>query len=260
MQRQERDHLVYYQFAELNGRDGVRHGIFTRLGGVSAAPWATLNLGHTVGDDLVAVETNHERVCQALGVRRAEIVTSRQVHGNRVAVVGQAERGQVVPATDGLITNKPGTVLLQRFADCVPIILYDPVQHAAGLAHAGWRGTIAQVARRTVEAMGAHFGSDPADLCAGVGPGIGPCCYQVGPDVTQQVQRTFENTNGLLARRPDGSWHLDLWAANANQLAGAGVEHVEVAEICTACRVDEWFSHRAERGRTGRFGVVVILG
>jgi len=259
MHRRTHNQLVYYQFAELNGRDGLRHGIFTRLGGASAAPWATLNLGHTVGDDLAAVAENHARVCEALDVRCAEIVTSRQVHGNRVVAVGRTERGQIVPGADGLITNEPGTVLLQRFADCVPLVLYDPVRHAAGLAHAGWRGTVAETARHVVEGMIAHFGSDPAKLRAGIGPSIGPCCYQVGPEVVQQVRAVFEATPEWLARRPDGSWYLDLWAANAKQLADTGVEHVEVAGICTACRVDEWFSHRAERGRTGRFGVVVVL-
>lgn len=259
MQRREHNRLVYYQFEQLNGRDGLRHGIFTRLGGASVAPWATLNLGHTVGDDLAAVEENHERVCLAMGLKRSTIVTSRQVHGNRVVAVGRADGGLIVPATDGLITHESGTALLQRFADCVPLVLYDPVRHAAGLAHAGWRGTIAQVARRTVAAMVDHFGCDPADLRAGIGPGIGPCCYQVGPEVVQQVQAIFDDTNGLLVPGPNRSWHLDLWAANARQLAGAGIKHIEIAGICTACQVNEWFSHRAEQGRTGRFGVVVVL-
>jgi YfiH family protein len=251
--------LVYYCFEALDDQPGLFHGIFTRLGGVSSAPWATLNVGHTVGDDDEAVEENHHRVCRTLGIARRDIATGHQVHGTRVAHVGHADRGQVYPQTDILITNVPGVALMQRYADCLPVLLYDPVHRAIGLAHAGWRGTLAGVVREAVQAMQSAFNSHPANLVVGLGPGIGPCCYQVGPEVAEAAQAAIPGWPSVLLRQRDGSWHLDLWEANRRLLVQAGVERVEISGLCTACRTDEFYSHRAERGQTGRFGVIVGL-
>jgi YfiH family protein len=232
--------------------------MFTRLGGYSLPPWASLNTGHTVGDDLEAVEANHQLICQALSVRPEDIVSPHQVHGATVAVLGVQDRGRVIPDTDALITNAPQTVLMLRFADCVPVLLYDPIRHAIGLAHAGWRGTVSGVAQSTVHAMQVEFGSQPADIVAGIGPSIGPCCYEVGEDVAE----AFRQVDPGPTSHPDRTnqrWYLDLWAVNRDQLREAGVQHVEVAEMCTACRTDEWYSHRAEGGRTGRWAAVIAL-
>jgi YfiH family protein len=166
----------------------------------------------------------------------------------------------VVQATDALITDVPGVPLMLRFADCVPIWFYDPVRRAIGLAHAGWRGTVAGVGRATVAEMGKAFGSRPEDVIACIGPSVGPCCYEVGKDVAYAVGEAFPGVEGqLLSPRANGSWHLDLWAANRHQLAACGVVYIEVAGICTACHTDEWFSHRAEQGRTGRIGALIGL-
>jgi len=249
--------LVYYCFEALSDQPGLFHGIFTRLGGVSSAPWATLNVGHTVGDDDEAVEENHHRICRTLDIARRDIVTGYQVHGTRVARVGREDRGRVCPQTDVLITDVPGIALMQRYADCLPVLLYDPVHRAIGLAHAGWRGTLAGVTRKAVQAMRSAFGSRPADLIAGLGPGIGPCCYQVGPEIVEAARTAIPGWPSVLLRQRDGSWHLDLWEANRRQLVQAGVVHIEMSGLCTACRTDEFYSHRAEQGRTGRFGIVV---
>jgi YfiH family protein len=251
--------LVYYCFEALDGQEEIFHGIFTRLGGVSSSPWATLNVDHTVGDDGEAVEENHRRICRALGIARRDIASGYQVHGTRVARVDHKDRGRVCPQTDVLITDVPGVSLMQRYADCLPILLYDPVHQAVGLAHAGWRGTLVGVTRKAVQAMRTEFGSRPADLIAGLGPSIGPCCYQVGPEVAEATQAAILGWPSALLRQRDGSWHLDLWEANRRQLVQAGVVRIEISGLCTACRTDEFYSHRAERGRTGRFGVVVGL-
>jgi hypothetical protein len=256
LQRCEQDGVVYYRFPSLAEWPGLVHAVFTRWGGVSRPPFANLNLGHTVGDDPAAVETNHRQVYRVLEARPEAVVTAWLVHGREVATVDAAHGGQVIPRTDGLITRTPGVILFQRFADCLPILLFDPVQRAVGIAHAGWRGTVRGVARATVEAMSAAFGTHPTDLIAALGPGIGPCCYEVGDDVIQAVRSAFERPDGLLPAR-NGAVHFDLLAANARQLAALGVRTIEIAELCTACRTDEFFSHRAERGRTGRFGVAI---
>ncbi|MBC8263991.1 MAG: peptidoglycan editing factor PgeF [Anaerolineales bacterium] len=257
MLRQQINGVVYYRFANLTSYDEVLHGVFTRLGGVSSSPYESLNVGHLVGDDHEAVEANHDLIYQALGISRGDVATAHQEHGSRVALVGHQDRGRVIPATDALITDTPGVALMLRFADCLPVLLYDPVRRAVGLAHAGWRGAIKGIAAKTAAAMVEAYGSRPADIIAGLGPCIGPCCYQVGTEVTQLVKARFNHWQGLLRPQGDGSFHFNLWEANRRQLTKMGVEEIEVSQLCTACRTDEFFSHRAEKGRTGRFAVIL---
>ena len=259
MRRMTYRSLVYYQFSSFLDCAGVKHGVFTRLGGHSQSPWDSLNTGHTVGDDLEAVEANHDLIFAALGVRREEVVSPHQVHSTTVRVVDERSRGQVCPETDALVTDAPNVALMLRFADCVPILLCDPVRSVVGLAHAGWRGTVAGMAGAAVQAMVHEMGCRPEDIRAGIGPSIGPCCYEVGEEVAEAASSALAGASGLLESKPNGRWHLDLWAANRRQLAEAGVCSIEVAGICTACRTDEWFSHRAERGKTGRLGAVIGL-
>jgi len=260
VQRVAAQDVVYYQFDRF-GPNGqvVVHGCFTRLGGVSRPPWQSLNTGHGVGDDLDHVRENHERICRALGIQRSQIVSPHQVHSAVVRVVDGRDRGTVKEGTDALVTDEAGVYLMLRFADCVPVLFYDPVRRAVGLAHAGWRGTVACIARATVQRMVEAFGCHPADIRAGVGASIGPCCYEVGDEVVSAVREAFPDAPHLLQRQANGRWHFDLWAANQYQLAQAGLTCVEVSGLCTACRTDEWFSHRAEKGRTGRLGAVIGL-
>jgi len=252
--------LVYYQFDRFveNARGPV-HGCFTRLGGASGPPWESLNTGHTVGDDRAHVRENHERICRALDIRRADVVSPHQVHSAVVRVVDAEDRGQVCEQTDALVTDTPGVYLMLRFADCVPVLFYDPVRNVVALAHAGWRGTVAYIGRATVRRMADTFGCRPADIRAGIGPSIGPCCYEVGTEVVDAARAAFPDAPHLVRRQAGGRWHFDLWAANRHQLAAEGLTEIEVSGLCTACRTDEWFSHRAERGRTGRLGVVIGL-
>ena len=261
MLRVSENGLVYYQFESLErfGKRGkLQHGVFTRLGGVSAPPFATLNTGHTVGDDPAAVAENYRRICGALGVDATSIASGYQVHGVDVAVIGPQDSGHVRPSTDVLVTNQPNIPLMQRFADCTPLVLYDPVRRALGLAHAGWRGTVRRVAIEAVRAMGRAFGCRPADIVAGVGPSIGPCCYEIG-QVAGQIRKAFPNGDRWLVVQRSGAVHLDLWSANLQHLQAMGIRQVEVAGLCTACHTEEFFSHRAERGHTGRFGVLAML-
>jgi YfiH family protein len=251
---------VYYQFEQWADGDRLTHGIFTRLGGVSQGPWASLNLGGTVGDNPEAVRENHRRVYQALGLDETRACTVWQVHSaDCVVVQGPVPNRRWLARADGMVTGQRGLPLTMRFADCTPILLYDPVRHVAGIAHAGWRGTVIGAAASTLKAMRAAFGTHPQDVQAGIGPSIGPDQYQVGEEVVEAVRRTFGRLDGLVRRAGDGSAYLDLWAANHLALERAGVRQFEVAGICTASRTDEFFSHRAEAGRTGRFGAVIAL-
>lgn len=236
---------------------GVPHAIFGRLGGASLPPFDSLNTGHTVGDVPEAVAANMARICQALGVAQEDLVTARLVHGTRVAVVGSEDRGRVVPATDALVTASPDVVLFLRYADCVPLLLFDTRSGAVGLGHAGWKGTIDGIAVAMVEAMQQAFGSRPGEIVGAIGPAIGPCCYEVGPDVEALVRQGLPQMAGEVLWNRNGRVRFDLWEANRRQWLDIGVAQVEVSGVCTVCRRDLFFSHRGDGGRTGRFGVAI---
>jgi len=251
---------VYYQFEQWAGHNRLTHGIFTRLGGVSQPPWDSLNLGGTVGDDAQAVRENHRRMYAALGLDGTRACTVWQVHSaDTVIANGPVPDRRWLARADGMVTDRCGVPLTMRFADCTPILLYDPARHVIGIAHAGWRGTILGAGVSTLQTMIEAFGTRPQDVQAGIGPSIGPDRYQVGDEVVEAVRKAFGTTEGLVRRAGDGSVTLDLWAANRLALERAGVTQIEVAGLCTATHTDEFYSHRAEAGRTGRFGAVIAL-
>ncbi|MBI5930180.1 MAG: peptidoglycan editing factor PgeF [Chloroflexi bacterium] len=253
------DEPVYYQF-EFWQSAPLKHGVFTRLGGVSQAPWDSLNVGGNIGDDVEAVAQNHERIYAALELDGSRACTVWQVHGAETVVAnGPLPDRKWLAKADGIVTDKIGLPLAMRFADCVPILFYDPVRHVIGMAHAGWRGTVQGAALSTLVAMRDTYGSQPADVLAAIGPSIGPENYQVGPEVVEAVQAYFGSTDGLIHWTDDGSAYFNLWEANRLTLARAGVEQIEVAGICTASHTHEFYSHRAEKGQTGRFGAVMAL-
>jgi polyphenol oxidase len=253
-----RDEIRYFQFEQFGSK--LKHAFFTRRGGVSPAPWASLNLGSTVGDDLERVNENRRIALAALECDLASIYDVWQVHGVEVAIA-VAPRAAEMPhkQADAILTNKPGITLLMRFADCVPIMVYDPVCKVVGIIHAGWMGTVRGTARFAVEAMQKQFGTKPADILAAIGPSIGPDHYEIGTDVISQIQEAF----GILAKNlitvTNGSARLDLWAANRLLLEQSGVVQILESGLCTSCATDDWYSHRAEKGRTGRFGAIIAL-
>lgn len=257
MQRRDVNGIGLYTFDSLDHCDSIIHAISTRHGGTSSAPFATLNLSRAAGDDPRNVSTNTRRLHAALALDASATVDASQVHGARVAIVGAADRGTCIADVDALLTNEPGVSLLLRFADCVPILLFDPSHRAIAAVHAGWRGTVGQIATHAVTAMGAQFYTRPRDLIACIGPSIGPCCYRVGADVIIQVRAAFSDSDELLVTR-DGATHFDLWQANARQLQTLGVEQIEIAKLCTAEHTNDFYSARVQ-GKTGRFGAIIAL-
>ncbi len=248
--------LRYYQFESLN----TRHAVFTRHGGASPEPWGSLNVGGTVGDDLDRVRKNRQLSFRALDRAPESIFDVWQVHSVDV-VCARAPRpdGESIRQADVILTDKPEVSLFMRFADCVPILIHDPRQGVVGVAHAGWAGTLRGVAGSLVGAMKTNYNSDPADIVACIGPSIGPDHYEIGADVILQVMQKFGDDSEKVLRSINGKIHFDLWKTNRILLEQAGVQHIEVAGICTACHTDDWFSHRAEKGRTGRFGALIAL-
>jgi len=185
-------------------------------------------------------------------------VSARQAQADQVAIVTRATRGALIQNVDALITRARGIPLLLRFADCVPILFCDAKRNAIGIAHAGWRGTVAKIATKTLRAMRASFGTNPRDVIASIGPAIGPCCYAVGEDVAAQARAAFPDA-GVLIKQANGATHFDLWEANAWQLREQGVAQIEIARICTAEYTDDFYSHRGEKGKAGRFGAVIAI-
>jgi YfiH family protein len=250
----------YYKFG-IFSQAPIVHAVFTRRGGVSSPPWDELNVGSTVGDSDENVIENLRRSFAALGRETRSIYDSWLVHGTKVLIAEQPDSGPRDESrkADIILTANPDVTLFMRYADCVPVFLYDPKNQAIGLVHAGWRGTIQHAAAKAVASMASQFGSSPAKMLAAIGPSICQDHYEVGIEVAEQVEKAFgDRSSGFLSRR-NGSIFLDLRTANRETLIYSGVKQVEDADICTACDLDDWFSHRGEGGRTGRFGAMMGL-
>ena len=248
--------LSYYQFDSLK----TKHAIFTRHGGVSPEPWGSLNVGGTVGDDVKRVQENRFLSFRAMDCAPESIFDVWQVHSADV-VCARAPHpvGESYRQADIILTDKKDVTLFMRFADCVPLMLHDPQTGVIGVAHAGWMGTLRDVAASTVNAMKKHYGSNPSDIIVGIGPSIGPDHYEIGADVILQVMQTFGDDSERVLKSHRGKIHFNLWEANRMLLERAGVQQIEISGLCTACNTQDWYSHRAEKGRTGRFGALIAL-
>ena len=254
---------TFSHFAKL----GIKHGISTRLGGVGDHPFSSLNLGLHTGDSEEIVVHNRQLFCRAVGVEPRNVVTAQQVHDDKIQVVttehigrGATSYEDALEGTDALITNIPDIPLLLFFADCVPVLVVDPVKKAIGVIHAGWKGTVNKIAQKTILAMEKQFGTRPADCLVGIAPSVGPCCYEVDKAVVNQVKAQFKQWEQLV--HPVGDkWKLDLWLANRLQLEEIGVvsSNIIVSNVCTACNHELFFSYRKESGCTGRIGAVMVL-
>jgi len=265
----------------------LRHGFSTRIGGVTEAyrrgeddKRFDLNLGFTPHDSEENVLENRRRFLAAMGAGDgAKLVTLRQIHSTQVLRVdGTMAADRAGLSADGLMTDEPGVILGIQTADCIPVLVADTKSHAVAAFHAGWRGSVNRIVEAGVGKMRLEFGSDPRDLIAAIGPGIGQCCYAIGEEVLHEFQSQFSYANELFrevydsdpirnkypmlflsARAPGHSdigpqLHLDLAEANRRQLLDAGLlaEAISVVGECTSCQPDRYFSHRGERGFAGR--------
>lgn len=250
-------------------QSGTARGAFTtRLDGVSAEQWTSLNLGLHVGDNDKDVLANREFVSKQLGVSLDDWVCGEQVHGKNVAIVTDAHRGRgarsyadSIPATDALVTNKPGIVLATFAADCVPILLCDPVTKTIAAVHAGWKGTKSRIVEETIRVMREQFGVQPQDLLAAIGPSIDACCYEVDTKVFIPFIEEYPGGETFFTPNENEKWHLSLPQANHQILLESGVlqQNIERVGGCTACQTELYFSHRKENGRTGRHAGLIFL-
>lgn len=237
----------------------------SRLGGVSKGTFGSLNIGLHVGDREEHVLTNRQRLSDALGIDSSRWVAAQQVHGGNVVIVGQRERGRgsrshetAMPAVDGLVTGEAGVWLTGYYADCVPLAFWDIQERAVGIAHSGWRGTLADVGsvvvREMVESLGCHL----RDIHVLIGPAIGVCCYAVGEDLASVFSKRFGEK--CLSPRRDHIY-LDLRSANKRLLVDAGVppDQIYVSNLCTACLCEAFYSYRRDESPTGRMVAIVGL-
>ncbi|MEA3350864.1 MAG: peptidoglycan editing factor PgeF [Chloroflexota bacterium] len=255
------DSLRYYTF-DIFDQIALTHAVFTRHGGYSPEPWDSLNMGSVVGDDIQRVNANRERAFRSVGRDPASMYDVWQMHTAKV-VCTDAPRPAHIPhiKADAILTDSPDVTLFMRFADCVPILLHDPIRRVVGLVHAGWQGTVWNVVAAALETMTQRYSSQPAHIRAGIGPSIGLHHYEVGDEVVAQVRQLFDNDDVAddLLPKQNGVVKFDLWNANRLLLADAGVSDIQIAGLCTACHLDDWYSHRAENGKTGRFGALIGL-
>ena len=248
-QQHEQTGLMWFTADVLND---VPHGFSTRKGGVSPAPWDSLNLRPGQGDGPEKLRENYRRFFAALGLDETRAVLSQQTHTANIRTVTaeDAGKGLLRPRdytdVDALITNVPGLPLTVFSADCGILLLHDPVHHAIGAIHAGWRGCAAGIVEKTVQAMTQAFGTQPKDLLAAVGPCIGPCCFETDQDVSDAMTAALGAQAAPLMQRRGVKWHVDLAGLNRQWLLRAGVlpDHVETCGLCTACHPDLFWSHR----------------
>jgi YfiH family protein len=265
MKFDKKDGVPFLRFESFTKYDRILHAVFTRQGGESPSPFDSLNLSISVKDDHANVFSNRAKAYGTHGRRNETLVHAHLKHGPVVAQVSHRNYGEYVGPADGMISDEPGCGMTMNYADCSPILLYDPEHRAIGLGHAGWKGAVKDLPGSLLLAMEGAFGSQPSKVVAAIGPSIGPCCYQVGEPVLSAVKRSFSDAESLLLPDNGGDSHqqtrrrFDLPEANRRRLTAVGIERIEMAGLCTACRSDLFFSHRADGGKTGRFGALIIL-
>ena len=227
---------------------------------MSSPPFRSLNLGGSIGDDPVNVKENRARIYRAINRDENTNCDVWQVHGNTIVCTDKPRLpNEAHIKADGILTNNPGVTLMMRFADCVPILLVDPIKKVVGILHAGWQGTLKNITGEAISKMQSVYGTKPEYVVAGIGPSIGPDHYTVGKEVFEIGKPLFKDELSEVFSESDSKIHLDLWKANELLLRRAGIHKVLQSRICTACDTHRWFSHRAEAGKTGRFGALIGL-
>ncbi|REE92969.1 hypothetical protein A8990_10253 [Paenibacillus taihuensis] len=248
-----------------NQFEGLTAGFTGRSGGVSTAPWGSLNCGLHVGDADEHVIRNRELIAETLGWPFEAWTCAEQIHGSHVHVVREEDRGKgkesrssALQDTDALITDQKNVLLTSFYADCVPLYFYDPVREVVALAHAGWKGTVLEIARKTTQTMTSNFGCDPATIRGAIGPSIDICCYEVDDVVLDRVKPIIQALNldesALVHPTTAGKARINLKELNRQIMIKAGIlpSHIECSEWCTGCSTTHFYSHRMEGGATGR--------
>lgn len=238
------------------------HAFTTRLGGVSTGMFASLNIGLHNGEKAENVVKNLQILADAIGFDPKKLICTRQTHSDIVRCVTAQDYLGIdhhdYPECDALITAQPGVALKVFTADCTPILLHDPVTGAVGAAHAGWRGTAADIAGKTVRAMAENFGARPENICAAIGPNIGACCFQTDADVPNAMLEALGAEAKKYIRTENEKYYVNLKAINAEFLRRSGVQHIEISDACTKCENTRFWSHRITGKNRGSQGAIIV--
>ncbi len=268
MKMQERAGVKFFNFPQLEALGFIKHGFSTRFGGVSEGYYRWMNLSFFNGDDEEKVLKNFQKFCQALEVELASMVLSDQDHGTDLRRIEEKDRGKGIvkdkdyQGIDGLVTKVPGITLITQHADCVPLFFADSKRKAVAMVHSGWRGTWGEMAKKTVARMKEEFGTEAGDLYVGIGPSIGPCCFEVEKDVLEKLQNLADWRAEDAVVQGKGKYRVDLWGLNKRMLLSAGVpeDQIFVTDLCTQCAPDLFFSHRVHGNERGSLaGMISII-
>jgi polyphenol oxidase len=249
-------------FNHLGKERKIRHFISTRSGGVSEGYYESLNLGLKAGDREESVYANRLLLAGELGLPVELMFFPDQCHTDNVRVIGNTDGPEDLSQTDALVTCRPGVAMIVLTADCVPVLLYDPVKQVIAAVHAGWKGTALQIVSKAIHEMVSIYSSDPADILAGIGPSISRSAYEVGDDLSRLFRLVFTDDTPVIRENPlTGKDHIDLQDANRILLRRAGLkdEHIEVSGLCTFSNPELFFSARRDGFHTGRFASGIFL-
>lgn len=239
------------------------HAFTTRFGGVSGGIYSSLNLGQSLGDDIVNVKENYNILCNSIGISVDDLIRSKQVHGTDIRIVTENDRGKLftndLPAADGLITNKKTVALIIYTADCVPILLHDPVKSVICAVHAGWRGTAANIAGNAINKMKEFFDCVPDNIKAAIGPCISKCCFETDNDVSDALRNTLGISADSCIEVYNNKFRVDLKEANKILLSSVGVKDINISDECTCCLSSKYWSHRRSNTKRGSQASIITL-
>ena len=251
--------IKYLQFTNLSEFGNLIHFSTTRQSGKSKGMLSSFNLGYTVNDNPQFVTENLDSLANIFGISRKQMVSPKQSHTKNIGIV--KSENDLFNDTDALITNIPNICIFVRTADCIPILLYDPVKKAAAAIHSGWKSTLQEISKHTIELMQKEYGTNPKDLIAGVGPSIGPEVYEVGPEVIEQFLNYFDFDNYITPIKNSEKGFLNLWEVNKQILINSGIpgNQIEIAEMCTYSNPELFYSARRDGVKTGRLATGIMI-
>lgn len=255
----------YLTFPSLEKHERLFHCFTTRVGGVSEGQFASMNLGFGTGDNEENVSKNYKIMAEKLNIKIEDIVETDQTHTNNIRYVTEKDKGRAMEEpyytdVDGLFTDKKNIALMTFHADCTPLFFYDPVKEIIGMAHAGWRGTLQNIAGEMVKAFIKNFGSDPANIKSVIGPSLGSCCFEVDKDVADMFISADLKYKDFMKIKGE-KYHFDLWEINKYNMIKEGMKesNIEISGLCSKCHNDLLFSHRGQKGKRGLMCGIIMM-
>lgn len=255
----------YLTFPSLEKHENLFHCFTTRLGGVSEGQFASMNIGFGTGDKEENVSENYKIMAEKLNIKIEDIVETDQTHTNNIRYVTEKDKGRAMKEpdytdVDGLFTDKKNIALMTFHADCTPLFFYDPVKEVIGMAHAGWRGTLQNIAGEMVKAFINDFNCDAANIKSVIGPSLGSCCFEVDKDVADMFITADLKYKDFMKIKGE-KYHFDLWEINKYNMIKEGMKesNIEISGLCSKCHNDLLFSHRGQKGKRGLMCGIIMM-